>query len=121
MRSRIHLTCLLWCCFFFQVGAGGLGATLEVQSLFSVVPTGAAGPALVVFCLLRLSRCFCSSAVCLLCRRLSYCFLFVLCLVVVVFSASSPFFFTAEPLDSSLFFVRTVLVTCQAVFVFFLG
>lgn len=70
------------------------GATLKVQSLFSTVAdVAAAGPAPLVCCLLRLSRCFCSSAVCLLCRRVFYSFLLFCALLLFCFPSSQCHFF----------------------------
>lgn len=80
------------CSVVFQALGGKAKGT---KAVFHTVSNVAAGPAPVVFCLLRLSRCFCSSAVCLLCRCVFYCFLLfcaLLLLFCLFFSLPLPFF-----------------------------
>lgn len=81
-------------------------------------PPAAAGPALVVFCLLRLSRCFSRSAVCLLCPLVFYCFL-LFCALLLLFCFFFLFFsfFNCRAAAIACLFVATVSVTRQSCFV----
>lgn len=97
------------------VGSGGVGALLKVQSLFSEASDAAL---VVVFCLLRLSRCFSRSAVCLLCPCVFYCFL-LFCALLLLFCFVFLFFsfFNCRAAAIARLFVATVSVTRQSCFV----
>lgn len=83
-------------------------------------PPAVAGPVLVVvFCLLRLSRCFSRSAVCLLCPCVFYCFLLFCALLLLFCFVFFLFFsfFNSRAAAIARLFVATVSVTRQSCFV----
>lgn len=89
------LAFLLFFAFFFSPGSPEPGRGLEFSLRWGW--GGASGPGL-----LRLSGCFCSSAVCLLCRCLFYSFLlFCALLLFCLPSSRCHLFSTAEPSESS--------------------
>lgn len=125
MRFRIQQACLLCCCcFFFPGWCRGVGGAAEgtepvFRGLRRRLPA-VAGPVLVVvFCLLRLSRCFSRSAVCLLCPRVFYCFL-LFCALLLLFCFFFFLFFSffnSRAAAIARLFVATVSVTRQSYFV----